>query len=158
MCDSRSTPLRFSSNSPEQTAALAARFAEVASAGDYLALDGPLGAGKTMFTQAFCQALGIDPREVDSPSFVLLNRYEGRLPVFHFDAYRLDGDAEELAEAGFFDETLDAGVTLVEWAQRIEAWLPASAVRVEILAVGDKARTLVVHNASPALRRVLEGA
>ena len=139
--------------SPEETAALAAALGRAAEAGDFLSLVGPLGAGKTLFASAFCSALGIDPDEVDSPSFVLLNRYEGRLPVFHFDAYRLEGEREELEELGFFDEDLETGVVLMEWADRLAPWLPERALEIRFEIVGETGRRLILREPG---NRVLE--
>jgi tRNA threonylcarbamoyladenosine biosynthesis protein TsaE len=120
----------------EETGRFARALAAVAVAGDFFALYGDLGTGKTTFSAAFCSALGIDPREVDSPSFVLQNRYEGRLPVFHFDAYRLES-VEELLDAGLFDAELETGVSLLEWADRAESALPENALRLRFSMKGE---------------------
>jgi len=89
---------------------------------------------------------------VDSPSFVLLNEYAGgRLPLFHFDAYRLTGGAEELLEAGFFDERLGNGVCMVEWAERLAAFLPAGALRIALAITGERERRLAISG-WPAVR------
>lgn len=81
--------------------------------------------------------------EVDSPSFVLLNEYAGApLALYHFDAYRLDGGEEELLEAGFFDERLRGGVCMIEWAERLAAFLPAGALRILISPLGETERRL----------------
>lgn len=128
-------------DSPAGTARIAGDIAALARPGDLIALDGTLGAGKTFFTAAFCEALGVAAGEVDSPSFVLLNEYPGApFPLFHFDAYRLEGGEEELADAGFFDERLAEGVCLVEWAQRLDAYLPAAALRLRIEITGETTR------------------
>ena len=85
------------------------------------------------------------PGEVDSPSFVLLNEYAGaRYPLYHFDAYRLAGGEEELLEAGFFDERLRDGVCLIEWGERLAAFLPAGALRIAIEPLGDSERRLAL--------------
>ena len=92
--------------------------------GDVIALDGPLGAGKTTFVRALVAELGGDPAEVASPTFTLLNRYEARMPVVHVDAYRLSGPAA-LAGLGF-DELMEDGLGIVEWAERVVSALPAA--------------------------------
>jgi tRNA threonylcarbamoyladenosine biosynthesis protein TsaE len=140
---------------PAETAALAAALAGAAVAGDCLALYGELGAGKTLFVSAFAEALGVPPGEVDSPSFVLLNEYAGRLPLFHFDAYRLEGGASELAEAGFFDERLAEGVALIEWASRLESYLPAAALRVHLDIRGPRERRIRIEEAGVRVREAL---
>lgn len=134
--------------SPEETADLAAALGLAARAGDFIALFGELGAGKTVFAKGFCAAMGVDPAGVDSPTFVLMNRYEGRLPVFHFDAYRLEGEREELQELGFFDEELDEGVVLLEWAGRVGDLLPARALRVRIDWMDETRRRITVEEPS----------
>jgi tRNA threonylcarbamoyladenosine biosynthesis protein TsaE len=99
------------------TRALGAWLAEVAQAGDRIALTGSLGAGKTQLAKGF--ALGLGVREVvSSPSFTLMAEYEGRLPLFHQDLYRLEG-AEDAVAGGLLDERQDLGVTLTEWAERL---------------------------------------
>lgn len=86
-------------------------------AGDVIALDGPLGAGKTTLVRALVEELGGDPAEVSSPTFTLLNRYDARLPVVHVDAYRLQGPGA-LAGLGF-DELAEDGIGIIEWAERV---------------------------------------
>ncbi len=155
MRDSASPPLILQSRSTDDTERIAAALGGVAEAGDCLALSGPLGAGKTFFVAAFCEALGVPREQVDSPSFVLLNEYAGRLPVYHFDAYRLDGGEEELAEAGFFDERLVGGVCLVEWAERLEPFLPAGVLRIAIAITGESARCIEIAEPPERVRGAL---
>jgi len=116
--------------SAEQTRRLAASLAEVAAPGDRLALIGPLGAGKTQFAKGFALGLGIDAL-VNSPSFTLMAEYEGRLPLFHQDLYRLAGSLDVLA-GGLLDERQDDGVTLSEWADRLDSALDPARLRVSI--------------------------
>jgi tRNA threonylcarbamoyladenosine biosynthesis protein TsaE len=142
--------LKLISRSPRETEAIATALGPLALAGDWLALDGELGAGKTLLTAAFCEAMGVTRGATDSPSFVLLNEYAGRLPIFHFDAYRLAGEEDELAEAGLFDERLGEGVVVVEWAERIARFLPRTALRVDLLISGPESRDIVVRD--PGLR------
>jgi tRNA threonylcarbamoyladenosine biosynthesis protein TsaE len=116
--------------SAEQTRALGAALGEVASAGDRIALLGPLGAGKTQFAKGFAVGLGV--REiVNSPSFTLMAEYAGRLPLFHQDLYRLSG-AEEALGGGLIDERQLDGVTLTEWAERLPAEMDPERLTVRI--------------------------
>jgi tRNA threonylcarbamoyladenosine biosynthesis protein TsaE len=101
-----------------------------AASGTTLALIGPLGAGKTELAKGVADGLGVTS-VVNSPTFVLMNEHEGRLRLFHVDAYRLD-DAEEALAAGLFDERQADGVTVVEWADRLDGWLPLERLDVWI--------------------------
>lgn len=103
-------------SSPEETAATAKRVADVLTKGDLILLTGGIGSGKTTFVQALGAALGIE-ETITSPSFVIQELYEaGRLPLSHVDLYRL-GTREEIEEVGW-EEYLDSGVTVIEWADR----------------------------------------
>lgn len=108
---------------------LAAALGELAEAGAVVTLDGDLGAGKTRFSQAFAKALGV-PGVVNSPTFTIIKEYEGRLPFYHMDVYRLS--VEEADELGLDDYFYGAGVTLVEWASLIEDLLPPERLGLRI--------------------------
>ncbi len=112
----------LTSFSEADTAKIAALLAPLCHDGDVLALMGDLGAGKTFFSQQFIHALGIDAA-VTSPTFTLLQIYEGKIPVHHFDLYRLE-DALELEEIGF-NEYTSYGISLIEWADKFRSELPA---------------------------------
>jgi tRNA threonylcarbamoyl adenosine modification protein YjeE len=109
---------------PEATARLGSALASSCVLGDYIALDGPLGAGKTSLVRALVATLGGDPAVVASPTFTLLNRYEARFPIVHVDAYRLQG-AAALAGLGF-DEMAESGLGIVEWASLVPGAFPAA--------------------------------
>src|SRR5215468_4399248 len=114
------------------TEALGRRLGSLLFPGAVVALVGPLGAGKTHLTRAVAEGLGIaDSRAVSSPTFVLIQEYQARLPVYHFDAYRLRGEGEffDLGAHEYFESE---GVCLVEWADRVEAGLPPEQLRVTI--------------------------
>ncbi len=109
--------------SPEETFEAGKKLGEQAQAGDVFALLGDLGVGKTVFTQGFARGLVIE-EPVNSPTFTILQIYEeGRLPLYHFDVYRI-GDPEEMDEIGFEEYTEGNGVCLIEWANLIEEILP----------------------------------
>jgi tRNA threonylcarbamoyladenosine biosynthesis protein TsaE len=136
----RPDPWSLRSDSPDRTRQLAAALAGVARPGDRLALVGPLGAGKTQFAKGFAVGLGI--REiVNSPSFTLMAEYHGRLTLFHQDLYRLSGTAEAIA-GGLLDERQDEGVTLSEWADRLDGALDPARVSVTIEPVEDDVRRI----------------
>ena len=134
--------------SPEETEAAGARLGATLKSGDVVALTGELGAGKTVFVQGLARALGVGTAAT-SPTFVLVNEYRGRVPVHHVDAYRTTSLAE-LMDLGI-EEMMDGdGITVIEWAERVEPLLPARAVRVRIAGVGDEPRTIVVERPTPA--------
>ena len=139
-----------------QTQSLAARLAAVACPGDLLCLVGDLGAGKTQFAKGFAVGLGITDI-VSSPTFVLMSEYEGRLPLFHLDLYRLDDAADALA-GGLLDERQLEGVALVEWAERLGPALPVSRLDVVIDGTGDDPRRIALRSADPTYGRYLEAA
>lgn len=141
---------------PAATRALAARLAAVARSGDLLCLSGELGAGKTQFAKGFAAGLGItDP--VSSPTFVLMAEYEGRLPLFHLDLYRLV-DAADAFAGGLIDERQGEGVVLVEWGERLGPSLPINRLDVLIEGTGDEPRRIVLRSADRAYVRYLEAA
>ena len=118
-------------HAPQETAALAEQLGAAAESGTVLCLVGDLGAGKTLFTQGFARGLGVT-EEVTSPTFALMNQYCGRLPVTHFDLYRLERE-EELDEIGFYEfAEPSGGVVLIEWADKFPDALPKPHIRLEI--------------------------
>ena len=117
--------------SPEETYMLGKKIGEAACPNTVYALNGDLGVGKTVFTQGLAAGLGID-EPVTSPTFTILQNYDGgRLPLFHFDVYRI-GDIEEMDEIGYDDCFFGGGVSLVEWAEIVEEILPENTVYITI--------------------------
>ena len=121
----------FETYSPEETLEIGKLLGENTAPGEVYALIGDLGAGKTVFTKGFAQGLGIE-EPVNSPTFTILQIYEeGRIPLYHFDVYRIE-EPEEMEEVGF-DEYIDGdGVCLIEWAGRIGDLLPPEVIVVRI--------------------------
>jgi tRNA threonylcarbamoyladenosine biosynthesis protein TsaE len=142
------------STDPDATRSLAAALARVAVPGDLLALIGDLGAGKTQFAKGFGAGLGVRAT-INSPSFVLMAEYAGRLPLFHLDLYRL-ADATDAFASGLIDERQAAGVTLIEWAERLGPALPIRRLEVRIDGTGDEPRTITLRAFDPSHRRYLE--
>ena len=121
----------FETNSEQATEDFAAALAGKVSPGTVICLDGDLGTGKTVFARGFARGLGIT-EPIVSPTFTILHGYEGgRLPLWHFDVYRIE-DAEEMYEIGFEDCFYGDGVSLVEWASRVKEIIPGDAVHVRI--------------------------
>ena len=121
--------ISFTSFSEADTAKIACLLAPLLRDGDVIALSGDLGAGKTFFSQSFIRALGID-EIVTSPTFTLLQIYDGPISVHHFDLYRLEY-ADELEEIGF-NEYTSYGISLIEWADKFSAELPSQHLALSI--------------------------
>jgi tRNA threonylcarbamoyladenosine biosynthesis protein TsaE len=138
------------------TRALGGRLAAVARAGDLVCLLGELGAGKTQLAKGFAAGLGVTD-VVASPTFVLMAEYEGRLPLFHLDLYRLDDAADALA-GGLLDDRQASGVALVEWAERLGPALPAARLDIVINGTGDTPRSIALRTGDAAYLRYLEAA
>lgn len=118
-----------STESPEETAELAKKAGKRIREGTVLCLVGDLGAGKTLFTQNLVKMLGVDT-DVTSPTFSLMNVYEGICPILHFDLYRLENDAE-LDELGFYEYVEEpTGIVIIEWADKFPDALPEEYVTV----------------------------
>ena len=116
---------------PEDTYAVGKHLGESAKAGDVICLNGDLGVGKTVFTQGFACGLGIT-EPVNSPTFTIVQQYDdGRLPLYHFDVYRI-GDISEMDEIGYEDYFYGDGVTLIEWSDLIRELLPERIISVTI--------------------------
>jgi tRNA threonylcarbamoyladenosine biosynthesis protein TsaE len=124
-------------HSPEETWELARKLAPILSSGDVINLSGDLGAGKTVFTKGLAVGLGID-EPVTSPTFTLIKEYEGRLPLYHFDVYRL-ASPEEMEELGFDEYFYGDGVSVVEWGDKIEELLPDVRLDIKMLRLVDDA-------------------
>ena len=121
----------WQSNSEKETFAVAEEIARQASPGDIYLLEGDLGVGKTVFAKGFAHGLGI-MEPVTSPTFTIVQVYEGgRLPFYHFDVYRI-GDIEEMEEIGYDDYFFGQGICLIEWANLIEEILPENLIKVTI--------------------------
>lgn len=119
------------SKSPEDTFQIGMRLGQVAKAGEVYTLTGDLGVGKTVFTQGLAKGLGIE-EPVNSPTFTILQIYEGgRLPLYHFDVYRI-GSVEEMDETGFEEYLMGEGVSLIEWADLIREILPGERTQIRI--------------------------
>jgi tRNA threonylcarbamoyladenosine biosynthesis protein TsaE len=132
--------VELESESPEATEALGAALGAQLGPGDVVALDGELGSGKTCLVRGLARGLGVT-EGVASPSFTLMHTYEGRLPVHHLDAWMRERGEAFLADGGA--EWLRAdGVALVEWAERIEAWLPTPRVHVALAHRGGDRRAI----------------
>lgn len=130
-------------NSPVETEQLAERIAEKLSGGEVIAFRGGMGMGKTYFTRGLARGLGFDGF-VTSPTFALVNEYiGGRLPLYHFDMYRVEG-WEDLYSTGYFDYLEMGGVIAAEWSENIEAALEGKVITIEFSRIDDNVRKITV--------------
>lgn len=141
------------SPSAETTRALGAVLATAAAPGDLVCLWGELGAGKTELAKGFGAGLGVEAT-INSPTFVLMAEYAGRLPLFHVDLYRLTGP-EEAIQGGLLDDRQSAGVTVVEWPDRLGAALAEARLDVRLDGSGDEPRTISLRAGTADLARYL---
>ncbi len=140
-------PHVYCSRSAEQTFACGAELGRTLRGSEVVLLTGGLGAGKTLFTQGMASALGIDPGEVVSPSYVLMIEHRGRLPLFHFDLYRLGEHPDSLR--GILDDWLGRGVVVVEWAEYLpeEIGREPGIVHVQIVHTAENERQITIETA-----------
>jgi len=149
--DSASLERSVSTADAAETRRLAASVAAAAQPGDLVCLWGELGAGKTQFAKGFGAGLGV-AGTISSPTFILMSEYEGRLPLFHVDLYRLADGADALA-GGIIDERQAAGVTLVEWPDRMGDLLPTRRLDVVIEGTGTEPRRITLRSSDPGMAR-----
>ena len=139
------------------TAALGAALGELLPDGAIVALCGTLGAGKTRLVQALAAAVGVRPGQAVSPTFVLIQEYHGRRSVYHIDAYRLR-DEDEFLDLGPDEYFESAGITLIEWADRVEGALPDERIEIHLTITGKRSRRFEIHATSdrdaPAIQRL----
>lgn len=120
----------------EDTQSVATEFAGTLQGGEFIAMYGDLGAGKTAFVQGVAKGLGISSH-ITSPTFTIVNEYEGRLPLYHFDVYRIS-DPDEMYEIGYDEYVNGDGVCIVEWAELIEELFPDKCIKITILKDNEK--------------------
>lgn len=127
--------------SSEETQRLSEKLGELVEAQDVIILEGDLGAGKTTFTKGLAKGLGVK-RVVNSPTFNIIKEYKGRLPLYHMDVYRLAESEEDL---GFDEYFYGKGITVVEWAHLIEAYLPNEKLQISLFHAGDDTRKIILE-------------
>jgi tRNA threonylcarbamoyladenosine biosynthesis protein TsaE len=141
---------KVTTEDPDQTLFLGRVFGGILAGGSLVALMGELGSGKTVLAKGIAQGLGVeDEREVTSPSFVLVNEYQGRLPVRHVDLFRLRESAE-VEDLGWEEIISGPGVTLVEWAEKVPDLLPSERIEVRIQWLSPRERSFVFIGKSKA--------
>lgn len=144
--------MEYTISSLEQLKQLATLLAHLAEPNDVFLLTGDLGAGKTTFSQYFGSALGVT-KTINSPTFNIIKSYQGRLPFHHMDCYRLEDGGEDL---GFDDYFFDNGVTVVEWPQMIEEYLPDSYMKINLKYIDETTRLMNLQSVGERYRKLLE--
>lgn len=146
----------FDSGTPNETEKIGALIGGLLEPGDFIALRGELGAGKTRFARGVATGLGVDPYlPVTSPTYTLLNIYQGRMPLYHFDLYRLSGDADVL-DLGFDDYFHGDGVSLVEWPERLDEELPGDRLEIVFNYTGETRRRIELVATSSRFKKVVD--
>ncbi|MBI2472363.1 MAG: tRNA (adenosine(37)-N6)-threonylcarbamoyltransferase complex ATPase subunit type 1 TsaE [Planctomycetes bacterium] len=134
--------LTFKSTSSEETIRFGERLGKLLAPGHVVALVGELGAGKTTMVKGIVRGLGvIDKRAVKSPTFALVHRYEGRIPIYHFDAYRFI-NTQEMLYIGSDEMIYGNGVSIIEWADKVPECLPEEYLKITLIAVSENERTI----------------
>lgn len=136
--------ITFTTTSAEETVELGKKIGSFLKKGDIIAMQGTLGAGKTTITKGIAQALGIN-ETITSPTFCLISEYEGKMPLYHMDVYRLDG-AEDFANLGTEDMLYGEGVSIIEWSEKIMEELPHKTIILKLEPHDDGARTITIKN------------
>lgn len=146
--------LVITTDNAEQTKELGRQIGNALVGGEVIAMVGDLGAGKTTITKSIALSLGIE-EHVTSPTFTIVNEYQGRVKLYHFDVYRI-GDIEEMYDLGF-DEYIDSGgVSIIEWANLIEEILPDDAINIEIISLGDDKRQITITGKGEKTQNIIK--
>ena len=136
--------LTFTTSSAEETISLGYKIGKLLKKGDIIAMQGTLAAGKTTITKGIAQALGIT-ETITSPTFCLISEYQGKMPLYHMDVYRLDG-REDFINLGTDDMLYGDGVCIIEWSEKIMEELPSSTIILKITPQEDGKRLIQIEN------------
>lgn len=146
--------LKITTASPEETIAWGQRIGKLLHPGDVIALYGDLGAGKTTLTRGIAVGLGLDA-DIHSPTFTLIHEHAGAVPLYHIDLYRLAGE-DEVESLGLEEYIYGDGVTIVEWADKMETTLPSDRLDITLKMAGDEGRELILQTDSERIVRLIE--
>lgn len=140
------------SHSPEETRAIGEKVGRTLKPGAVVCLYGEMGAGKTCLIQGLARGLGVkEEKEVKSPTFVLIREYEGRVPIYHFDLYRIESE-QELEGLGYEEYFYGRGVSLIEWADKIQEYLPPHRIEIRLAFLDEHERWIEVISRGDAER------
>lgn len=135
---------KFLSKSVKETEEIAQKLSQTLTGTEVIAMFGDLGAGKTAFTRGLAYGLNINDG-VSSPTFALVNEYDGKFPVYHFDMYRVS-TWDDLYSTGFFDY-IDNGILVIEWSENIEEFLPENKIKITIHYISENEREIIIEGA-----------
>lgn len=141
-------------HTPQATRSIASQLAELLEPGDVLTLSGDLGAGKTTFAQGLAEGLGVAD-QVNSPTFTLIREYEGRIPLYHMDVYRL-GEQAAAEDLGIDEYLYGDGVSVIEWAEYIESLLPEDYLQIMIRSLTESEREITISGKGKRSARIVE--
>lgn len=144
-----------STTSPEETLLLGEKLGKLLQPGDFINLNGDLGAGKTLITKGIGVGVGLEAAEVTSPTFAIINEYEGDQLLYHFDLYRLESDLE-LEQIGYLDYFYGSGITLVEWGDLFKENLPEERLNLTIKVIDHETRELVFQPQGDRATEIVE--
>ena len=143
------------SKSTDQTLELGEKLAKHLRKGDIVCLEGDLGSGKTTLIKGIAKGLHIAPEKVNSPTFVLMNAYHGRLPLYHFDLYRLEA-VHEISSIGYEEFLYGDGVAVIEWAERLGQLTPKEYLRIELAHKGENQRLIKIFPAGTRYSQLVD--
>jgi tRNA threonylcarbamoyladenosine biosynthesis protein TsaE len=148
--------LKIITNSAEETTYIGEQLGRLLIKGSIVCLSGDLGAGKTAFTQGIAKGMGVEDY-VTSPTYTIINEYQGRLPLYHFDVYRLN-DVEEMYELGYEEYFFGDGAVVVEWADIVRDIIPAERLWITILRAKDEnSREIILEPTGEAYEQIMKG-
>ncbi len=147
--------LGICSKNADQTTQIGEKLAGHLKGGDILCLSGDLGSGKTTLIKGIAKGLKISPAKVNSPTFVLMNAYEGKLPLYHFDLYRLE-KIHEISSIGYEEFLYGDGVAVIEWAERLGALTPKEYLRIKLAHKGEDQRLIKIFPAGTRYSQLVD--
>ncbi len=135
---------KFISSSPDETKDIGFRLGKLLRPGDVVALYGELGSGKTTMVKGIANAFDIEEREIVSASFTIITEYDSTPPFSHIDLYRIEKDSE-LDEIGLWEQIKGNGISVIEWAEKAERWLPENVIKVRLRSTDNTMREVIIE-------------
>lgn len=146
--------MKLTVNNLKDTEKVGRIIARCLEAGTVLCLDGDLGVGKTAITQFIAREFGVEDY-ITSPTFTIIKEYEGRLPFYHMDVYRIDSE-DDMYDLGYEEYIYSGGVTIIEWSNKIESILPDERINIEIQRLNDTSRIMIIDGSGRVFEKIAE--